>query len=214
MCSPGPGSHSVVVLALFAMACTAGLQAQPARAAAAPSTDERNPAMAKSPNPCKAPRTAAQLREAARSSLGAEVVWADLAPLLPGRWPAAGGGVAYWTYRSEALPSGMVRYRVRGPLEKVSFTSLGGPVDVRRLGPGQVLGIDEEVEPPPLDEQRLLQAEQAVVDVVAGCRDAETARTDLALYLDWVQLHPLVGKDLETRAPAFFEWLRAKAPPR
>src|SRR5262249_34089324 len=151
--------------------------------------------------------------EVARSSHDAELAWGSFAPLVPARWPSAGGGVAYWAYHSEVLPTGVVKYRVRGPTLEVSFASLGGPAHVRRFGPGQILGTREEVEPPPFDEQRLLQAEQAVVDVVAGCRDAETARADLAPYLDWLRLHPLVGRDLETRAPAFFSWLRAKAPP-
>ena len=84
---------------------------------------------------------------------------------------------------------------------------------MRRLGTGKVLGTETPVDRPGADEPRLLQAEQALVDVVAGCREGDAARVDLQPYIDWLQLHPLAGRDLEIRAPAFLAWLKPKAPP-
>lgn len=200
-------------VALVILACTGGSQRDSARAALPASNEKGKTAMAQKQSPCAAPKTAAELREAARSALGSGVVWADFAPLLPTRWPAAGGGIVYWIYHSEALPSGMVRYKVRGPTEEISFPSLSAPPAVRRIGPGKVLGTEDPVERSAADESRLLEAEQAVVELVAGCRDADAARAGLKAYADWLRLHPFVSKDLETRAPTFLAWLKAKGPP-
>jgi hypothetical protein len=108
----------------------------------------------------------------------------------------------------------MVRYKIRGPTNHVTFAALTAPPDVRRLGPGKVLGEEDYRDRPEDEESSLRQAEQVLVDIVAGCLDPEAARPDLQPYVAWLQAHSLIGRDLETRLPAFFAWLRAKAAAR
>jgi hypothetical protein len=132
------------------------------------------------------------------------------APVWPTSWPANGGGVTYWTYTDEVpdgvLMTGAVQSKVRGPTNQITFASLSATPSVRRLGRGKLLGIWNLVDPP----EDIFQAEQTLVDVVAGCREPESARAELQPYLDWLHLNPPISRDLETHSPAFVAWLKAK----
>jgi hypothetical protein len=46
--------------------------------------------------------------------------------------------------------------------------------------------------------------------VLAGCRSPESARGELAVYLDFATRDEPVGPDVERRNPAFFAWLRGR----
>jgi hypothetical protein len=66
------------------------------------------------------------------------------------------------------------------------------------LGPGDSEGDDAAID----------LAEQALVEVLSGCRTADAAAAELRGYLSWINAHPSAGKDLASRAPEFFAWLR------
>src|SRR4051812_7819488 len=149
------GRSCNIAVAVLAVACTEASQRQRARAAPPTTTGTEVTAMAKPSSPCKPPKTSAELREAARSALGNDVLLPSFVPVLPTRWPAAGGGVVYWTYYWEPLPTGMVRYNLRGPTNEIKFASLSKPPDVRRLGPGKVLGTEDFVDRPEDEQSRL-----------------------------------------------------------
>ena len=51
-------------------------------------------------------------------------------------------------------------------------------------------------------------AQQALIDVISKCRPADAAKPALRPYLEWVENHPVRGKSLLARQPAFFAWLK------
>jgi hypothetical protein len=158
---------------------------------------------------CKDVPTTVELSDAARFALRDEPTILDFAPLLPTRWPADGGGVVILAYEMDWLNDGPAWYRPRGPTHEITFTSLKDAPRFRRLGRGKKLkapgfASSEEV-------ASLSRAQQALVDLVAGCRKPEGAKYDLVYYLEWLRLHPEIGKRIEARSPAFVAWLRAKA---
>ena len=79
------------------------------------------------------------------------------------------------------------------------------------MDPVAALGTEEPVETVPSDMgARLAQAEQVMVELVAGCRSAQDVRSDLAVYLEWLKQNPTMGGDLEKRGSDFFSWLRSR----
>jgi hypothetical protein len=111
----------------------------------------------------------------------------------------------------EPLPTGVVRFRIQGPSKRIVFASLGAEPVVEALHPGVVLGEEADRLDGALTgdaEARIERAEQALVEVVAGCRSVDEARAELAGYLEWLQLHPSMGRDLEQRGERLLSWLR------
>jgi hypothetical protein len=81
------------------------------------------------------------------------------------------------------------------------------------MPPGAVLGDEADRLDGSLTgdaEARIERAEQALIEVVAGCRSADEARAELAGYLEWLQLHPAMGGDLEQRGEKLLSWLRKR----
>jgi hypothetical protein len=58
------------------------------------------------------------------------------------------------------------------------------------------------------------RAEEVLVNVVAGCRQLESARADLHPYVAWIDAHPEIAGDLEKRSPSFIAWLKGSPPAR
>jgi hypothetical protein len=163
--------------------------------------------------PCPARRSAAELRDAAGKSAGDSwPLLATLTPPLPTRWPEAGGGVLFLTYRLSPLPTGRIAFRVRGPERSILFATLDAAPIVGLLDPTRVLGdTDRPSDTADTDEAHLIDAAEVVVDVIAGCRQAEDARAALEPYAVWLAANEPIARDLVTRAPDFLRWLR---PPR
>jgi hypothetical protein len=180
-------------------------QPPPERAKGAPSMQSKETA-------CVVPKPVRALEEQAREELGPNMVGAQLAPVLPTQWPPTGGGLEYFVYRKKSLPTGLVKSEVRGPTERILFTTPGAKPVVEALEPTAALGIEDTTVRTPVDSTRgqLERAERALLDVVAGCRSLDEARGDLEGYLEWVEQNPLQGRDLERRGDALFSWLRRR----
>ncbi|RKG90792.1 hypothetical protein D7W82_02660 [Corallococcus sp. CA049B] len=168
--------------------------------------------MAPKDDTCASTRTSLALAEQAREALGQDMLGAEIAPVLPTQWPPKGGGLEYFVYRSEPLPTGIVKSEIRGPTERIHFATPGAKPLVESLGNAAVLGVEEtamreSLNPP---QNHVERAEQALLDVVAGCRSLDEARSDLEGYLEWVEQNPLQGRDLERRGDTLFSWLRRR----
>jgi len=161
---------------------------------------------------CVVPKSVSALDEQAREELGANMVGAQLAPVLPTHWPPTGGGLAYFVYRKKSLPTGLVKSEVQGPTERILFTTPGAKPTVEPLAPAAALGVEDTTVRAPLDNSRghVERAQQALLEVVAGCRSLDEARGDLEGYLEWVEQNPLQGRDLERRGDPLFSWLRKR----
>ncbi|NOJ93027.1 hypothetical protein HMI51_08800 [Corallococcus coralloides] len=177
---------------------------------------ERTPKEAHAMKPkdesCRPPKTASAFVEQAREELGPGMAGAQFAPVLPTHWPPKGGGLEYFVYRSEPLPTGIVKSEIRGPTERIHFATPGAKPLVESLGNAAVLGVEEtamreSLNPP---QNHVERAEQALLDVVAGCRSLDEARGDLEGYLEWVEQNPLQGRDLARRGDTLFSWLRRR----
>ena len=196
---------NLVVVVLGTLCCNGGSAGAPGQA---PSANQGLNPPPKALRPCTSPRTAEQLRAAARSA--AQVPPRDLTALWPQSWPPRDGGVVFWTTDWEPLPSGHVSYRIRGPTSEIRFASLSSPPDVRRIDSDNILGKWVDFQDVDLEES-LPRAEQAMVDIIAGCRELEAARADLQPYLGWLEVDAF-GKFLKSRSPAFIAWLKGKDP--
>jgi hypothetical protein len=156
---------------------------------------------------CKPPRTAEELARAAQAAVGEREITVEWSPLLPGRWPDPDGTSVVLGYESVPSSGGMVAFEVSGPAYRVSFSKAGEPT-VEKIGGGSLGSEKRRGGPPEGFRAALLGAQNALLEVLAGCRTADSARGDLAAYRTWIELHPAIGADLRRRAGAFLDWLR------
>jgi hypothetical protein len=154
---------------------------------------------------CK-PVAAGELRGRAQVAVGASV---QLSLALPSAWPSSTEGVMFLAYPSETLPTEMHRTRLRSPSHRIVFSPANAEPRVEPLGTSTVLGTqDDTVEP--VDPALVARAEQAIVDIVSGCRTAEQAITDIRPYLEWLDHEPVIAQDLDKRSRNFMGWLRTQ----
>jgi len=147
---------------------------------------------------------AGELRGRAQIAVGYSV---QLTLALPIAWPTSNEGVMFLAYPSETLPTGMQRTRVRSPSHRIVFSLLNAEPRVELLGTSTILGTqDDSAEP--VDPVLVERAEQAMVDIVFGCRTAEQATMDIRPYLQWLDHEPVIAQDLDHRSGTFIGWLR------
>jgi hypothetical protein len=167
--------------------------------------------MAVPARPCRPPRTAAELADAAGRA-GADSRWTAgevLTPPLPRRWPgAAQGGLVFFTYKFAPMPTSRVTSRVRGPFRRIEFATLDAQPVVQPLKSDTLGYVDDSAASDDDAPARLAAATDALVEIVAGCRPEGEARTALAPYQSWLREHDPIARDLERRLPAFIAWLR------
>jgi hypothetical protein len=125
--------------------------------------------------------------------------------VLPIGWPPRAQGVELLTYRIEAMPTGPTAYDIH-TAHVVTVTPWIAEPHVQRVFPEKLGRAFEGAALPFTAEEKA--AEQALLDVIARCRPVEGAQKALAPYLAWVDSHPVRGKSLVARQPAFFAWLR------
>jgi hypothetical protein len=150
--------------------------------------------------------TAGELRGRAQLAVGYSV---QLSLALPVAWPTANEGVMFLAYPSETLPTGMQRTRLRSPSHRIVFSPASAEPRVEPLGTTTVLGTQDEMAEP-VDPALVARAEQAMVDIVSGCRTAEQATTDIQPYLQWLDHEPVIARDLDHRSGTFMGWLRTR----
>jgi hypothetical protein len=152
---------------------------------------------------CAPASTPAQLRDRAVSLLPPEFWRATLTPVLPSGAPESDGGVFYLVYRRDALPSGRQVYGVSGPHFRIAFATLRSEPTLEVLAGDADLGV-EEGPPESADFRRALeQAEETVLEYVAGCRSAEGLHAELDAYRSWLQRRTAIALDLRLRGVAF-----------
>ncbi len=155
------------------------------------------------PPPCTA-TAAIELRDKAQRAVGLS---AQLSLALPLAWPSDREGVVYFAYPTEALPTGVQRTRLRSASHRVVFAPVTGAPHVERLDASSVLGTQDEPAEP-TDATEIARAEQALVDLVAGCRTTEQATGEIDVYLRWLADEPRIAEDLARRSEPFTTWLR------
>lgn len=148
---------------------------------------------------------AGELRGRAQIAVGYSV---QLTLALPIAWPTPNEGVMFLAYPSETLPTGMQRTRLRSPSHRIVFSPMNAELRVEPLGTSTILGIQDDTADP-VDPARVARAEQAMVDIVYGCRAANQATTDIRPYLQWLDHEPVIAQDLDHRSAPFIGWLRA-----
>ena len=152
-----------------------------------------------------------ELKKEALAALGADAFRADLAPALPTQWPPPGGGIVFYVYRTESLPTGRRRLSVSGPSQRIVFASPDAGPAVESIQPVPVLGEEEQQRAWPRDfSAELERAEQALIDMVAGRRGPDDQRPALQAYATWLEHSPLMANDLERRAAPFLGWLQER----
>ncbi len=154
----------------------------------------------------------ASLKQRVRDSLSGGLPGIELSPLLPAAWPpqpasAGAAGAEILAYQSQALPSGIVAYRITGPKSIVSIVLPAGTFSIRAAKDGKSCGTKRDAGPGPDAGD---SAEQALLDVLLGKRTPEAARKDLDGYSQWVSQGSVIAKDVKRRKTAFFTWLAMK----
>jgi hypothetical protein len=153
--------------------------------------------------------SAADLSRRAAAALPEGGLGLRLSPPLPAAWPPGLPQLEWFAYRSTALPTGVIAYKVEGPVHKVSLTLPEGQPRAAAVSDGKELGREAGSG---TAVPELGSAEQALVEVVLGRRAPDSARADLAPYSQWATASSLVGADLRRRKPEFFGWLDAATP--
>lgn len=146
-------------------------------------------------SPCVPAERASGVHQRMSAATGDALGFRRLTPLFPNRWPNPTGVVAY-SYESRALPTGVVAYEIDGPDRRLLVAPLGAPVQVTRLQPAKRLGRD--IARASRDEklEHLAEAEEVLVEIVAGCRAEADTCDALAPYQSWFAANPTIGRHL------------------
>jgi hypothetical protein len=165
-----------------------------------------------SETPCKPAQSAAVLRLKALELLRKDDPAARLAPLLPDRWPDP-RGARFYAYHIAPLPTGVVAYAVSGPVARIDFARPDAAPALEHLKPARKLGREDDplASGAEVTPQALAVAEQALLEVIAGCQRPEGAPAQLEPYRAWLAAHPRIAEDLGKREPAFLAWILKRA---
>ncbi len=137
----------------------------------------------------------------------------SFAPLLPAAWPSTDGRALVLAFDYQALPSGIVSFRVRGPVRQARISVADGAVERIPTGSVRTLGIDREPFRTEEDERALRAGEAALVGVLAGRICLEDARPALRGYCAYARRGGPEARFAMDEAPAFFADLRCDAEP-
>lgn len=130
-----------------------------------------------------------------------------LSPTLPTEWPPTSGKVMLLAYPLEPMPTGVASYGCGPAVAMVTITVADETVNAEKL-------VTKRKRLGTIEEQRvraddpIFAAEQALIDVVAGTRDARKAHYLLERYTKWLDAYAYVGKDIAKRQPAFAKFVR------
>lgn len=193
-----------MALAVVSSACS-DTPERDERSAVTTSIPRREPEVRTERSECKHV-TAGELRGRAQIAVGYSV---QLTLALPIAWPTSNEGVMFLAYPSETLPTGMQRSRLRSPSHRIVFSPMSAEPRVEQLGTSIVLGTQDDTADR-VDPALVERAEQAMVDVVSGCRTADQATTDIQPYLQWLDREPVIAQDLGHRSRPFIGWLRTR----
>lgn len=174
-----------------------------ASAQPAPSSPPPNPEEPMTKPSAPAFPSAPELARRVVAALSARGLGFRLSPVLPVDWPPQRAELEWLAYDVEPLPTGIVSYALKGPVYRVTVGLPGSAPEVSAVTNGKPLGVDSRI------GVSAAPAEQALVDVIAGARSAESARAELSSYGAWASAEGAVGEDVRRRHAAFFAWLGA-----
>lgn len=152
------------------------------------------------------PPSLAQVKERARTSLNADET---LSPLLPGTWPVdtSAPQLLFLTFQHEALPTGRVAFRVRGPLRVLRLTLKEAAPRVETVEDTQQQAV---VEDNVARDEALSASELALFEALSGQKNMEAVHGELSRgYCEALSAEPLRSA-VEQRATAFVQWLGCK----
>jgi len=198
-------SHIAIgTLALATATCTSRLQA---------SAQEAAGGSAPPPARCTSP-VVADINSKVRARLCDDLLSClRTTPALPFAWPDAQGKLVFFAYETEPRLENSMSTEVTGPTHRVVVALASGEPLVEKLRAPRVLGVERDDKPGPRRGE-MPRAEQALVDVVAGCRTPDDAAADLRPYLAWLERAYVTAADLEKRAGPFIAWLKTHRPER
>lgn len=158
---------------------------------------------------CK-PVSIVELHRRVDAALGPRHTGLQLTPALPLGWPEASGKPVFFAYPVEDLPTGIISTKIHAPSYRITVASADDTIVVEPLASSGVLGTERRRGARP-DAEALAHAEQALMDVITGCRASDDAAADLGPYLAWLDYHGIIARDLEQRVSGFLAWLRASS---
>lgn len=182
---------------------------EPAAAAAhktAPAADQETAMASETPIPVPSRDS---LLQRAHAALAGESFDLILSPVLPAAWPPQGPAVEFFAYASMPLPSGVVSYRITGPKFRLILPLPEGKPVLTAVEDGKASGTEYDRG---LGAEGMGNAQEALLEVVAGRRDPEAAKADLRAYVNWSRHGAVMGADARKRKGAFFAWLEAENP--
>ena len=130
-----------------------------------------------------------------RAEAGEAFPFRRATPLLVDRWPDPTALVMY-TYESRALPTGRVTHEIRSPEWMLRISPLGARVVATHMRSVERLGREDDHAMADDSMSRLRDAEEALVEVVGGCRTAAQACKALEPYKTWYAANPVIGRHL------------------
>ena len=144
---------------------------------------------------CVPTEHAEDIRRRLRAEAGEAFPFRRATPLLVDRWPDPTALVVY-TYESRALPTGRVNHEIRSPEWMLRISPLGAPVVATHMRSVEKLGREDDHAVADDSSSRLRDAEEALVEVVGGCRPAAQACKALEPYKTWYAANPVIGRHL------------------
>lgn len=164
---------------------------KPADSGSLAQTDARAPIAAA----CVPVEHAEDIQRRLRAEAGEAFSFRRATPLLVDRWPDPTALVVY-TYESRALPTGRVTYEIRSPEWQLRISPLGARVVATHMRSVEKLGREDDHAMADDPTSRLRDAEEALVEVVGGCRTAAQACKALEPYKTWYAANPVIGRHL------------------
>jgi hypothetical protein len=156
---------------------------------------------------CAPKERATDIHRRLLSEAGQAFAFRRATPLLVDRWPNPTAVLVY-TYETHALPTGRVAFEVESPEWELRISPLGRPVEVTHLSSMKKLGHQENSTPTDEGLAQLREAEEVLVEVVAGCRSPDQACKALGSYQTWYQANPVIGRYLTGRLGVALPCLR------
>lgn len=152
---------------------------------------------------------AKQLAEAAIAGrLDPKKTW-KTSPVLPATWPTKERAVMFFFYPMAANPRSMSHFQLFSAAWSVKVSLVDGATSIEPVAKSRELGTVEDTRPSSLERRELDIAEAALIQQLVGT-EVDDAESPYWGYLKFMHEHPVIGKDLQRRSPAFLGWVRKR----
>ncbi len=155
------------------------------------------------------PEAARELAEAAVADrLDPKKTW-KTSPLLPTTWPTKERAVLFFFYPMAANPRSMSHFQLFSAAWSVKVSLVDGATSIAPIVKARELGTVEDKRATSLERRELDIAEGALVQQLVGT-GVDNTESPYWGYLKYMHEHPMIGKDLQRRSPAFLGWVRKR----